>query len=78
MKVPITKEENEIANEEALYLYSYLRKKYANESIKDLDIILNSICLSLKRLIINYVPKEEREMFIDKIEVCILKEAIDR
>ena len=55
MEIPITKEETRIANEESLYLFGYLRKKYANENTKDLDIILNSLVFALLRLMHHYV-----------------------
>lgn len=74
--IPITKEEDKKANEESIYLYGYLRKKYCNENVSDLDIILNSLCFSILRLIHHHVSDSEREVMIDKIIIPILKNGI--
>lgn len=76
MKIPITEDENKICNEEGAYLFGYLRKKYANENCRDLDICLNSLCFALLRLIDRYVPQDDKELFVKKIIMPILLEGI--
>lgn len=72
--IPITKEESETANEEAAYIYGYLRKKYANESVAHLDIVLNSLCFALLRMIHNNVIKEDRKLMVGVITAILTKE----
>jgi len=74
IKIPITKEENEIANEESLYIYGYLRKKYCNENVKDLDIVLNSLCFALCRLIQTNVGKKDAPAMIEIINKILTEE----
>jgi hypothetical protein len=79
-KVPITNYESKIANEESAYLYGHLRKKYCNTQITNsaLDICLNSLCFALLRMIHEYVPPKDREIFIEKIIMRILMEGIEK
>lgn len=65
--IPITKNENETANQEALFIYGYLRKKYCNDNVKDLDIVLNSLCFSLIRMIHLHVGSKDRAAMIQII-----------
>lgn len=74
--IDITLDENEIANKEAIYLFGYLRKKYCNENIKDLDIVLNSLCFSLLLLIHHNVGQKDRKYFLDSVVMEILKNGI--
>jgi len=76
MEIPITKRETEISNEESVYLYGYLRKKYCNEDISHLDICLNSLCFALLRLMHDYVPPKDRKIFADKIIRSIIENGI--
>jgi hypothetical protein len=69
--IPIKEEENKIANEESIYLYGYLRKKYCNDNIKDLDIVMNSLCFALCRLIAMHVAKGEEHILIEIIKKTI-------
>ena len=71
-KIDITKEEDDICNAEAVYLYGYLRKKYCNENIQDLDIIMNSLCFALLRLVHHCVKKSERKKMALIIHQIIL------
>lgn len=66
-EIPITNQETEIAQGESLYIYGYLKKKFCNENTKDLDIVLNSLCFSLLRLMKANVSKEDRKYFIEII-----------
>lgn len=72
--IQITKNEAAIANEEAIYLYGYLRKKYANSTVQDLDIIMNALCFALCRLIKMHVAEGEEHILIDIIYHNIKKE----
>lgn len=55
-----TREEDVIANEEAFRIYGELRKKYPDGSVRDLDIILNSLCFSIARLfLLNSLPMDK-------------------
>lgn len=72
--ISITKEEEEIANREAIYLYGYLRKKYANDTVKDLDIIMNSLCFALCKLIEHHVKPTEAKYLIEIINNIITKQ----
>ncbi len=76
--IRISEEENKISNEEAIYIWGYLRKKYSNDNIKDLDIVLNSICFALLRLIISNVHKKDRQYFLDSVVMPILIEGLKR
>lgn len=76
-EIPITEKETKIANEEAMYLYGYLRKKYCNESVKDLDIIMNSLCFALLRMTNMHVDSKDRKFFIEQIVVQILRKGIE-
>lgn len=77
-EIPITDIEKQTANKEALYLFGYLRKKYCNENISDLDIILNSLCFALLRLIYSNVEKKDRQYFLESIVFEILKKGINQ
>lgn len=46
----LTKEENEMCMQEGLRIVGELRKKYSNNNIRYLDIVLNSLCYALIRL----------------------------
>lgn len=76
--IKITKEEDEICNEESRYLYGYLRKKYCNDNVHDLDIILNSLCFSILRLAKIHVDDKDRKYFFEKIVFRILKQGMEQ
>ena len=67
-----TKEEDKIAFDEGLRIFGELRKRYSNESIRDLDIVLNSLCTALVRLTILNVTPKDYESFVDLIHAIIL------
>lgn len=71
-KIGITKEENEIAEKESIFIFGYLRKKYCNNSISDLDIILNSLIFSLGRLIISHVSSKDYSRMVELINTSLL------
>lgn len=51
MEFPSTnKEEDNIAEEESFRIVEDLIKKYSNNNIRDLDIILNTLCACLVRI----------------------------
>lgn len=75
--MPITEEETKIANEEARYIYDSLRKKYCNESVRDLDIIMNALCFALLRMTHINVGKNDREYFINNVIMQILNKGIE-
>ena len=67
-KIDITREEEKISNDEAAYLFGYLRKKYLNtESVHGLDIILNSLSFALLRMIHLHVRPEDHYMMVEII-----------
>ena len=74
-QIPITKDECKIANEEGAYLFGYLRKKYCNDNIHDLDIVLNSLCFALLRMMHSNVRPKDRPMMIGIINK-VLEEGI--
>jgi hypothetical protein len=45
----ITDDENKISEQEGFKIFGYLRKKYCNNSVSDLDIVMNSLCVALVR-----------------------------
>ena len=74
--IPLTKEEERIANEESIVLFGHLRKKYCNDSVSDLDIILNSLCFALLRLVHAYVPPKDRQFMLRTVIIPILEKGI--
>jgi len=74
-QIPITDEETKIAHEESAYLFGYLRKKYCNDNVHDLDIVLNSLCFSLLRMMHSNVRPNDRSIMIGIINK-ILQEGI--
>jgi hypothetical protein len=72
----ITEEENKISLEEGLRIFGELRKKYSNKNIKDLDIVLNSICCALTRLTALNVRKQDYETFAEIIKSIILRNLV--
>jgi hypothetical protein len=48
--IKTTEHEDKIAYQNGLEIYGELRKKYCNNNITDLDIILNSLCAAIVRL----------------------------
>lgn len=73
MEIDITQQETKIANEEAAYIFGYLRKKYCNDNIHDLDIVLNSLCFSLLRMMHSHVRPKDRAMMIGIINNVLEK-----
>lgn len=73
-KIEITEKERDIANEEAMYLYGYLRKKYANENCQDLDILLNSLCFALLRMILMHVNPSDYISMVKIINTILMEE----
>ncbi len=68
-----TKEENKIAHEEGIRIFGELRKKYSNNNIRDLDIVLNSLCAALVRLTRLNVTEPDYDSFTQLIKDIILK-----
>lgn len=62
-----TKDEDKIATEEGIKIFSELRKKYSNENIRDLDIVLNSLIFALVQLAYCNVGEKDAERFGDLI-----------
>lgn len=71
-EVKITEEEKKISYEEGMFIYGYLRKKYCNENVKDLDIVLNSLCCALCRLIEMHVKQGEEPRLISLINNSLM------
>ena len=59
-----TPKEDEICFREGFRIFGELRKKYSNENVRDLDIVLNSLCCALVRLANFNVSKEDYGSFI--------------
>ncbi len=76
--IRISEEENKISNEESIYIWGYLRRKYCNDTIKDRDIILNSLCFALVNLTLSAVHKKDRQYFLDSVVMPILIEGLKR
>lgn len=48
-------------------IYLYLKDKYPEEAVHDLDIILNSLCIALTHLTISRVDPDDFEAFLQLI-----------
>jgi hypothetical protein len=73
--INITPEETKVANDEGRLIFGYLRKKYCNDNIRDLDIVLNSIAFAALQLIHLNVRAEDRPSMVE-IFTNILREGI--
>lgn len=69
--------ENLIASQEGFRIFSELRKKYSNENIRDLDIVLNSLCFAIIRLGKLNTMKGDEENFCNLVNQIILKNMKD-
>lgn len=78
MEFPLTtKEEDKIANDEAFRIYGELRKKYPESSVRDFDIILNSLCFALCRQFKLHSMKEDAEHCAELVKQIIYKNLKD-
>jgi len=74
MQFPLTtKEEDEIANNEAFRIYGDLRKKYPESSVRDFDIILNTLCFALCRQFKLHTMAEDSERCAELVKSIVLK-----
>jgi hypothetical protein len=74
LELPKTTElEDRIASEEGMRIFAELRKRYSNNSIRDLDIVLNSLCAALIRLAKLNTSKEDADFFGELIKNIIVK-----
>ena len=77
MEFPNTsREEDVISSDEAFRIIGELRKKYSNHSIRDLDIILNTLCFSLCKLAQLNVGEDDYEKFAELVYKNIIKNLI--
>jgi hypothetical protein len=60
-------DENPQFTEDGKKIYLELRKKYPNNTDKDLDNILNGLCVALIYLVINNVEKSNHKNFLQLI-----------
>lgn len=63
---PISDEDSKIASDLGLDIFLNLRNKYPDDTVKDLDIILNSLCAALILLIKNRV---EESYHLDMVQL---------
>jgi hypothetical protein len=63
----ITDDENKISEQEGFKIFGYLRKKYGNNSVSHIDIILNSLCAALVRHGKCFVAPEDYGKYFDLI-----------
>ena len=68
-----TKEEDKICYEEGFRIFGELRKKYSNNNVRDLDIVLNSLCAALARLTEINVRPADHQTFIGLIAQILTK-----
>lgn len=66
-----TKEEDKICEEESFRIFGELRKKHSNNSVHDLDILLNTFCLCLVRLGYTNVGKKDAEAYVGLIQKIV-------
>lgn len=66
-----TAEEDNIAEAEGFRIFGELRKRYSNENMRDLDIVLNSLCSALVRLGHLSTRKEDKVAFLSLINKII-------
>ena len=62
-----TQEENSIAFQEGFRIYGELRKRYPNNNVTDLDIILNSLCAALIRMCELNTHKKDQKNYVPLI-----------
>lgn len=65
-------EVNNIVKEEGSRIFKELRKKYSNDSTRDLNIILNTLCYSLIISAKKIFDEKDYGLFIE-----LVKEALD-
>jgi hypothetical protein len=70
-----TPEEDAISTQEGLRIFGELRKKYSNNNIRDLDIVLNSLVAALVYLAYYNVGKTDIEVFGDLIRKIFVENA---
>jgi hypothetical protein len=68
-----TKKEDQTAWKEGLRIYGELRKRYGNESVSHLDIILNSLCFSIVRLFALHSHKIDAEASSELVKQIVSK-----
>lgn len=74
MELPkITEEEDKISYEEGVAIFAVLRKKYSNNRIRDLDIVLNSLCCALVQLAKLNTHPSDAERFGELIKKIIVQ-----
>lgn len=66
-------DEDKICFQEGLRIFSELRKKYSNKNIRDLDIVLNSLCFALTRLGQFNTHPSDYENYAQLVKQIILK-----
>lgn len=66
-----TKEEDDIAEAEGFRIFGELRKRYSNDNMRDMDIVLNSLCCALIRLGHLSTRKEDKIGYLSLINQII-------
>ena len=66
-----TEEEDKIAEGEGFRIMADLRKRYSNDNVRDLDIVLNSLCAALVRLGHLSTRKQDKIGFLSLINSII-------
>ncbi len=64
---PIAKEVRDKFNETGRRIFKLLKEEFPNESIQDLDIILNTHCLALTLLTINHVGRDDFQAYLQLV-----------
>lgn len=64
---PISDNDNKTASDLGLDIFLNLRNKYPEDTVKDLDIILNSLCAALILLIKNRVDESNHLAMVQLI-----------
>ncbi len=75
--VKVSSDEEIIANAEGSFLYEYLIKKYSNQSASDLDIMLNSLCFVILKMMVVHVDKQKRNTLLRLVNK-ILKSGMEQ
>lgn len=69
----ITDEMNDICYSHGRNIYINLLRKYPEDTIRDKDIILNSLCCALLCLMYNNVDSSDREDYVKLISNILMK-----
>lgn len=68
---PMSKEDNKECTVNGISLYEMLKEMYPNQNVKDLDMILNSLCIALIVHMKENVDQDNHKYFLQLIHKTI-------